>query len=214
MLSSFPELGGAAGVTRCMIRYLPILPFVGALALVACTGSDPVADDVGNVPDELVGDASAEGLAAPANSAAAERAKQAAMPLPAEGMMWDYRSREKTATYGPAGADPALSIQCRDIADGAREIVVVRGSPAPDGEKGTLSFTGSGTAASLPVRGVSPAPGKGNWQAIVPAGDMARAVARTFGSAGAVQVGVTGGSPLSVPASPEVRTVFADCLGR
>ena len=196
-----------------MIKYLPILPFVAAVVLVACTGSDPVSEDVANIPDELIGDASAQGLAAPANSAAAERAKQAVMPVPTHGMMWNYSSRDRTATYGPAGAEPALSIQCRDIADGGKEMVVVRGTAAPDGEKGTLSFTGNGTAASLPVRGVSPAPGKGNWQAVVPVGDMARAVARTLGSDGAVQIGVTGGSSLTAPASTEARTVFADCLG-
>ena len=196
-----------------MIKYLPILPFVGAVVLVACTGSDPVSEDAADVPDELVGDASAEGLAAPANAAAAERAEQAATPVPAHGMIWNYASRDRTATYGPAGADPALSIQCRDGADGAREIVVIRGLAAPDGEKGTLSFTGNGTAASFPVRGVSTAPGNASWKAVVPAGDTARAVARTFGSNGAVQVGVTGGNSLSVPASAEARTVFAECLG-
>jgi hypothetical protein len=199
-------------VNPTMLRYLPIVPFAAFLALVACTGSDPVAEDAGNVPDELLGDASAEGLAAPGNAAAAERARQQRMPVQS-GMAWSYLANMRTAQFGVPDGEPALSFQCRDAADGERELVVVRGTMAPDGEKGTLSFTGNGTAASLPVRGISPRRGKTSWQAVVPAGDMARAVARTFGSAGAVQVGVSGGSALSVPASVEARTVFADCLG-
>ncbi len=196
-----------------MLKYLPITPFIGFMALVACTGSDPVADNAIAPPDDLVGDASAEGLAAPANAAAAERATQAVAPV-STGMNWTYRSREQIAVYGPPDAEAALSVQCRDVADGAKELVVVRGLSAPDGEKGTLSFTGNGTAASLPVRGVARSAGKGRWQAVISAGDMARAVARTFASNGAVQVGTSGGAALAVPASPEVRTVFADCLGR
>lgn len=196
-----------------MIKVLPILTVAAFVALTACTGGGPVDDEATNVPDELVGDASAEGLAAPANAAAAERARQAALPVAANGMIWSYRAKERTAAYGPPDADPALSIQCRDAADGKREMVVVRGDPAPDGDKGTLSFTGNGTAASLPVRGVARVAGKGYWQAVIPAGDMARAVARTFGHSGAVQVGVSGGAALPVPASAEARTVFASCLG-
>lgn len=196
-----------------MLKYLPLSPFVGAVMLVACSGSDPVADNAVAPPDEIVGDASATGLAAPANAAAAEAARQAAMPVPANGMMWSYRGPERTAFYGPPAAAPALSIQCRDAADGQKELVVTRGVTAPDGAKGTLSFTGAGSAASLPVRGISPQKGETAWQAVVTSGDMARAVARTFKANGAVQVGVSGGASLSVPASPEARAVFADCLG-
>lgn len=196
-----------------MTRYLPVVPFTMFMALLACTGSDPVADNAAAPSDELLGDASATGLAAPANAAAAERAEQAAIPPSTDGMIWSFRGTDRTAVYGPADAEPAFSVQCRPVADGGKELLVVRGTPAPDGAKGTLSFTGNGTVASLPVRGVARTAGKGRWQAAVAPGDMARAVARTFAGQGAVQVGVTDGPAVSVPASPEARTVLADCLG-
>lgn len=195
-----------------MIKVLPVLPFAAFLALLACDRSDPVAEEAVAPPENMVGDSSADGLAAPANAAAAERAEQIAMPAATDGMMWSYSSAERKAAYGAAAADPALSIQCRDAADGKKEVVFVRGFPAPDGGSGTLSFTGNGTAASVPVRGVTLRAGQTAWQAVVQAGDMARAVARTFGSDGAVQVGVSKGAGLTVRGSPEARTVFADCL--
>lgn len=194
-----------------MIKVLPVLPFAAFLALLACDRSDPVAEEAVAPPDNMVGDASADGLAAPAN--AAERAEQMALPPATDGMIWSYSSAERKAVYGAAAANAALSIQCRDAADGKKEIVFVRGSRAPDGGSGTLSFTGNGTAASVPVRGVTPKAGQTAWQAVVPAGDMARAVARTFGSNGAVQVGITNGPALTVRGSSEPRTVFASCLG-
>lgn len=194
-----------------MIKVLPVLPFAAFLALLACDRSDPVAEEAVAPAENMVGDASADGLAAPANAAAAERAKQMATPAATDGMMWSYSSAERKAAYGPAAADPALSIQCRDVADGKKELVFVRGARAPDGGSGTLSFTGNGTAASVPVRGVTLRARQTAWQAVVPAGDMARAVARTFGSNGAVQVGVSQGDGLTVRGSSEARTVFADC---
>lgn len=196
-----------------MIKVLPVLPFAAFLALLACDRSDPVAEEAVAPADNMVGDALADGLAAPANAAAAEREEQMATPAATDGMMWSYSSAERKAAYGPAAADPALSIQCRDAADGKKELVFVRGARAPDGGSGTLSFTGNGTAASIPVRGVTQRAGQTAWQAVVPAGDMARAVGRTFGSNGAVQVGVSQGAGLTVRGASEARTVFLDCLG-
>ena len=196
-----------------MKQFLPLLPFAAALLLLSCGPSGPVAEDAAAPSDALLGDAAAEGLAAPANAAAAERARQAVTPPSSDAMAWSFRGTDRVALYGAAGTEPALSFQCRDVADGARELFVVRGSSAPDGAKGTLSFTGNGTAASLPVRGVAVTAGRGRWQAAAAAGDMVSAVARTFGGPGAVQVGVSGGAPLSLHASPEARRVLTDCAG-
>ncbi|MBA3666759.1 MAG: hypothetical protein H0W65_03425 [Sphingomonas sp.] len=196
-----------------MTKLLPIAPFALAMLLLACGTADPVADNAAAPNDELLGDAAASGLAAPANAAAAERATQAVTPPSTDGMMWSFRGTDRTALYGAAGAEPALSVQCRKVADDGKELLIVRGTAAPDGASGTLSFTGNGIAASLPVRGVALTAGKGRWQAAIAPGDTARAVARTFAGQGVVQVGVTGGDSLSVHASPEAKMVFAECLG-
>lgn len=197
-----------------MRRILPLLPLVLAPLLLSCGPSGPVADNAAAPSDTLLGDAAADGLAAPANAAAAERARQAVLPPSSDAMAWSFRGTDRTALYGAAGVEPALSFQCRGVADGARELFVVRGSPAPDGAKGTLSFTGNGTAASLPVRGVALTAGKGRWRAAAAPGDMVSAVARTFAGPGPVQVGISNGASLSVHASPEARQVLADCSAR
>jgi len=54
-----------------MCKVARLTPITLALLLLACGKADPVADDAVGPPDELVGDASATGLAAPANAAAA-----------------------------------------------------------------------------------------------------------------------------------------------
>lgn len=194
-----------------MLKYLPITPFVLAIVLVACTGSDPVAEDAAAPSEEMLGDAGAEGLAAPANAAAAEAAVQQATPLPQNGMLWTLNGTEKLATFGAAGDAPSFSVQCRPANGGGRELVVTRGALAPDGEKGTLSFTGNGSASSLPVRGVSPKAGEAYWQAIVKPGDETRAVARAFAGSGVVQIGVSNGPGLPVPASPEAQQILQEC---
>jgi hypothetical protein len=47
---------------------------------------------------------------------------------------------------------------------------------------------------------------------MVPPDEHARDVAEAFGGPGAVEVSVSGTSPLVVPSSPEPRRAFADCL--
>lgn len=194
-----------------MVKTVPIVPFALGLLLVACGGPDPVAENAAAPSDKLLGDAAATGLAAPANAAAAERAKQSNAPSSSSEMMWSYRGTDRTALFGAAGADPILSFQCRSIADGGHELFVVRGAQAPDGASGTLSFTGNGTASSLPMRGVAVTHGKGRWQAAVASGDMVRAIARTFAGPAPVQVGMSGAAALSVTISPEARKVLEEC---
>ena len=172
-----------------MKSLLPLFPFVAALSLLACQGDDgPVADNVAAPGDAVAGDAPATGLAAPANAAAAEAADRAAIPLADNSMGWT--SAGGSASFGPRGARALLTFAC---ADGS--LRVTRLHPATPGATATLSFTGGGTASSLPMRAVAKpgGPGESEWQGEA-RGDMARAVARAFAKQGQVEV-TLGGAP-------------------
>ncbi len=190
-----------------MKSILPLFPFVAALGLIACQGNDgPVAEEAAAPPDAVVGDASANGLAAPANAAAAEAVDQAAMPVAANGMGWTSTATG-SANFGPRGARPLLTFACAGNA-----LRVTRQHPATAGTTGTLSFTGGGTASSLPMRAVAKpgGPGESEWQGEA-RGDMARAVARAFAARGQVQVTLGGAPALAVPTSPLADAVFQRC---
>jgi hypothetical protein len=195
-----------------MWRFAALFPFLGFLALLACAKQDPVDDNAVAPPEGLVGDASATGLAAPANAAAAESVQLAALPTATGGLSWAYQAPDRTALFGPPGT-PAFSIQCSKQREGDNQLVFVRYLPPTGGGNATLSFTGNGQAASVPIAAVTNPDGKGGqWRASVSAGDNARAVARTFAGPGSVNVSLTGLAPLVVPATAEPRQVFADCL--
>jgi hypothetical protein len=184
-----------------------------ALLLLACAKADPVADDAAAPPDELLGDVSATGLAAPANSAAAEAAARAALPPASGGLSWSYRTTDRIAMFGPP-ASPALTIQCQVQREGQKELLFVRSIPPTAGGKGTLSFTGNGQVASVPVAAVAnPAGLGGDWRAVVAPDEIARDVAETFAGPGTVEVSIGGYPPLVVPSGAEPRRVFAECLG-
>lgn len=185
----------------------------GFLILLACARQDPVEDNAVAPPDELVGDASASGLAAPANAAAAEAAQQAALPAATGGLRWAYQAAARTAEFGPPGT-PAFSIQCNRQREGDNQLVFIRFLPPTAGSSGTLSFTGNGQVASVPISGVANPNGiGGQWRATISVGDIARDVAETFSGPAPVNISVTGLPALVVPASPEPRRVFAECLG-
>jgi len=132
--------------------------------------------------------------------------QQAALPTATGGLNWTYRAVDRTALFGPPGT-PAFSIQCRD-----RQLIFVRYLPPTGGGNATLSFTGNGQAASVPIAAVTNPDGKGGlWRADVPLGDNARAVAKTFAGPGAVNISLTGLAPLVVPPTGEPRRVFAEC---
>lgn len=193
-----------------MIRHLPILPFVSAMLLLGCGKADPVADNV-VAPSDAVLDKSAEGLAAPANSAAAERAQQAAIPVADDGMGWTIRAADRAALYGPRGAAAAFAIQCR-TGQGGDQLMFLRYLPASGDIGATMSFTGNGSASSLPSTPMPDLAGPGgHWRAVAETGDMGRAVARTFAGPAAINVSVGGGPSLVVPPSPAARKLMADC---
>lgn len=195
-----------------MNHALTIATLAVGLALSACDKHDPVVDNAVAPPEELAGDISAEGLAAPANAAAAEAAVQAALPPPSDGLSWTLRAADRTALFGPPGT-PAFSIQCNRSREGASQLLFVRYLPPTSGTQATLSFTGNGHAASAPIAAVINPDGIGGvWRGAVSAGDTARDIARTFAGPGAVQLSITGLAPLVAPASPIPRRVMAECL--
>ena len=197
-----------------MIKYLPLTPFLAAILLLSCDREGPVADNLVSPSEEVLGDASATGIAAPANAAAAERASQTAMPIADDDLTWTVRASDRAALYGPSPAQPALSIRCHVGEDGTRRLAFVRHVAAVGDEGATMSFTGNGSASSLPATGVADAAGPGgHWQAMAATRDMGRAVARTFAGPAAVNISVGGASSLVVTPSTAARQVMADCLG-
>lgn len=188
-----------------LTRLVPIV--AAALSLLACR-NDPIAEDAAAPPDNLVGDASARGLAAPANSAAAESLDRAALPPMSAGMAWTISADRRAAHFGPTVAEPQLTLGC---APGG--ISVVRHSPANIGDKGTLSLTGGGHVSSLPVAAAAIArgPGEAEWQGRA-SGDMARGIARPFSRPGPVELSLGGAPSLVVPADPAVNEVLNRCL--
>lgn len=186
--------------------------FTLALLLLACAKNDPVADNAVAPGDQLVGDESATGLASPTNAAAAEAARQAALPAASGGLGWAYRAADRTALFGPPG-NPAFSIQCQRQREGQSQLIFIRYLPPTAGTQATLSFTGNGKAASVPIAGVTdPAGLGGQWRAVVAPDDSARDIAEAFAGPGQVDVSISGLPSLVVAAGPAPRRALADCL--
>lgn len=184
-----------------------------ALLLMACTRADPVDEDAVAPAGELLGDMAADGLAAPANAATAAAVRQAAVPAAPGGLAWTYRALDGAALFGPLGF-PAFSIQCQKPREGEPQLIFIRHLPPTRAGNATLSFTGNGQAASLPVAAViNPSGVGGEWRAMVPPDEHARDVAEVFAGPGTVEVSVSGTPPLVVAAAAEPRRVLADCLG-
>jgi len=182
-----------------------VSPLCLLLLLAACGQSSPVAKNAVAPPDNFVGDLAANGLAAPANGAAAEVARKEPLPVPSDGMHWHWDAAHQAAVFGPSLAAPAFSIGCE-----GGKIAVRRIDAAPQGGKGTISFTGNGHAASLPALAV----GSGfasSWLAEAPPSDTTRAVARVFAGPAPVEIALTGTTKLITGASPIPARAFAAC---
>lgn len=213
-VAEFRDIVNPAAMRRvggAMPRSLILIPL--ALLSMGCAKTDPVDEDAVAPAGELAGDLAANGLAAPVNAAAAEAARQAALPPASGDLSWSYSEQDRTALYGPQGS-PALSIQCNKPKEGEAQLIFVRFLPPSAGSAATLSFTGNGQAASVPVSPVANPDGLGgHWRAAVAPGDIARDVSETFAGDGPVEISVSGTPPLVVPPAGEPRRVFADCLG-
>jgi len=198
-------------VESAMLRKSLLLPTLALLAA-ACAKTDPVDDNAIAPSGKLAGDASATGLAAPANEAAAEAAAEAALPPATGGLNWSYRGQDRLAEYGPPGS-PAFSIQCQLEKEGPKQLIFIRYIPPVAGGQGTLSFTGNGQVASVPIAAVANPTGlSGHWRAVVTPDEIAHDVAETFGGPGTVNVSISGYPPLVVPSAAEPRRVLAECL--
>ncbi|MEO6248112.1 MAG: hypothetical protein ABIO85_05965 [Sphingomicrobium sp.] len=175
------------------------------LLLAGCGSSSPVAQNAVAPPDNVVGDLPANGLAAPANAAAAETAQRAPLPVPSDGMHWHWDAARHAAIFGPSVSAPAFSIACNVGMIGVRRV-----DAAPEGGKGTISFTGNGRAASMPARAV----GSGfasSWLAEAAPSDMTHAVAQVFAGPGPVEIALTGTAKLVTAPSPIPAQAFAAC---
>lgn len=188
-----------------------IVSLLFGLSLVAslggCGHSSPVANNAVALPDNAVGDAPAAGLAAPANSAAAEAVAKASLPLPTDGMAWRWDGDEGAAEYGAGPEAPAFSIACR-----GGQLLFHRIDAAPSGGKGTISFTGNGRAASVPAVAIGDtATLSSSWLATQSPSDMTQAVARVFTGPGPVEIALSGTTRLVTAPSPIALKPFALC---
>jgi hypothetical protein len=195
-----------------MSKPYALLPFLFAISMLSCAKRDPVDEDVVSPPQELAGDLSATGLVTPANAATPEAVRQAALPAATGGLVWTSKEQEREAAFGPPG-NPAFSIQCQKQREGQSQLVIIRHWPPTTGKQATLSFTGNGQVASVPVTAVANPNGiGGHWRAAVPPNEHARDVAETFSGPGTVEVSVSGTPPLIVATGTEPNRIFAECL--
>ncbi len=193
------------------MRSIAISIVIPLAALAAgCAKTDPVDDNAVAPGVEIVGQVAAN--AATVNAGAAEAMRNAALPPASDPLGWTYSEPDRMAVFGPPSA-PALTIQCQKPKEGETQLIFVRYIPPSTGAQATLSFTGNGKAASLPVSSVSNPGGLGgHWRAAVPPNDSARDVSEIFAGSGPVEVSVSGTPPLVITSTEEPRRVFADCL--
>ena len=191
------------------------LTLILLFAVAACHRNSPIADKGTEPPADMVGDNPASGLGAPANAAAAEAEDRAAAPSVTDGMGWSIAAAGDAkggASYGPAPATPMLSFACLSTRAGP-SLSVIRHDSAPSTGAATMSLTGSGHVASLPMKAQPAAEGGGAYWVGTATNDEAAAVARTFAQPGAVEISVGGTSALRVPADPRVRALLYRCAG-
>ena len=194
------------------MRSFAILISIPIAALAAgCAKTDPVDENAVAPGVDLTAPVAANSLA-PVNAGAAEAMRNAALPPASDPLGWTYNQQDRMAVFGPASA-PALTVQCQKPREGEAQLIFVRYIPPSTGAQATLSFTGNGQAASLPVSSVSNPGGLGgHWRAAVPPNDSARDISEIFAGSGPIEVSVSGTPPLVVTSTEEPRRVFADCL--
>ncbi len=185
----------------------PLFGLALLVALSGCDNSSPVTNNAAQLSDNMVGDAPAAGLGTPANAAAAERVRQASMPLPTDGMAWRWDAVEGAAEYGAGPQAPAFEIVCKDS-----KLLFHRIDAAPTGGKGTMSFTGNGHAASVPAVAIGDtATLSSSWLGAQPPSDTTQAVARVFSGPGPVEIALSGTTRLVTMPSPLALRPFALC---
>lgn len=173
---------------------------VAALGLVACARTEPIPEDA------------LDNVEPPAPIALDDEGEVAA-PALTPGMRWEIDAPANAALFGTDRASPALSLRCEE-ADGSKSLVLARYFPTVPSAAGTMTITGGGEIASVPVSAETNdgRPG-GRLTATLDIGDLARSVAAVFRSGAAVNVSVTGAESVVLMSGPEVAMVLDDCLG-
>ena len=105
------------------------------------------------------------------------------------------------------GSGCLLTIGCA-----AGQIQVRRLDGAPQGAKGTISFTGNGHAASLPAHAVGDGLAS-SWLAEAAPSDMSRAVATVFAGPAPVEIALAVTAKLVTAPSPIPGQAFTACGG-
>jgi len=143
----------------------------------------------------------------PVDPAASRDGNQAAADTPAgTGLAWTWRVDTQSALFGPDPSRPELSIACR-----GGVLHITRHAPV-EHAKGTLSFTGNRSAASLPVVAARSRLGPGSQSTIaLRPGDLTNAVERVFAGGGPVNVTLGGAPSLLTPPSDVPGRAFAAC---
>jgi len=187
----------------------PFLPLTMLLLLGGCGSQSSIASNAAAPPDNVVGDAGGKGLSSPANAGARERTLKAAVPAATDGMGWHWDDTGHGARFGPSAANSAFAILCEQ-----RRIVVRRFDGAPQGARATMSFTGNGTAASLPAASVGDTSRMDSrWEASLPPSDTTQAVARVFDGPAPVEISLPGTTTLVTRPSPLPGRAIAACRG-
>ena len=173
---------------------------VAALGLVACARTEPIPEDaLDNVE--------------PPAPLALDEDGEAVTPALTPGMRWEVDEPANAALFGADRASPALSVRC-DEGDGSKALVLARYFPTVPSGAGTMTITGGGEIASVPVSAEANEgrPG-GRLTATLDIGDLARSVAAVFRSGEAVNVSVTGAESVVLMSGPEVASILDTCVG-
>lgn len=168
--------------------------------LAACARTEPIPEDaLDNVapPEPIALDAPGEGAA----------------PALTPGMRWEMDQAANAALFGADRGSPALSLQCTGSGS-STSLVLARFFPTVPSGAGTMTLTGGGEIASVPVSAEANdgRPG-GRLTATLDIGDLAMSVAKVFRSDVPVNVSVTGAEPLVLMSGREVAAILDACVG-
>lgn len=129
------------------------------------------------------------------------------------GMEWDLDRSANAATFGADSASPALSVGC-NVSGSERTLELARYFPTVPSGAGTMTLTGNGAIATVPVSAEANdgRPG-GRLTATLDIGDLAGSVGKVLRGENAINVSVTGAEPLVLMSGSDVRGVLDQCLG-
>lgn len=177
-----------------------LLAAAAVLGLVACARTEPIPEDaLDNV--------------APPEPIAFDEQGEAGAPQLTPGMRWEIDEPANAALFGSDRGSPSLSVRC-DEGDGSNSLILARFFPTVPSGAGTMTLTGGGEIASVPVSAESNdgRPG-GRLTATLDMGDLAENVAKVFRSGAVVNVSVTGAEPLVLMGGEEAAMILDNCLG-